>query len=139
MPQRKQEKCEFGEIALIQYLEQVKLHQNRFALRSNEGETAMPEIKRSDLRYPYNWTASVGDNPKLIADDKNHLSRKEGYEMLLYLNSLQGGRGEDLSVHMRQIVEWMLKEHFDSTAPSRETVTQWVAANYERLSPHYPG
>ncbi|MDO0857501.1 MULTISPECIES: hypothetical protein [Xanthomonas] len=98
----------------------------------------MPKISRSDLHYEYSWKVSEGDNPRLISDDAHHLSRNEGYEMLLYLNTLTGVNGADLSVKTRQIVEWMLKEHYKSTAPSRETVTTWVAANFERLKSQYP-
>lgn len=99
----------------------------------------MPKISRSDLRYQYKWTVTNGDDAKLIAADRHHLSRNEGYEMLVFLNGLKGQDGADLSVRTRQIVEWMLKDHYDSTAPSRETVAQWVGANFARLSPEYPG
>lgn len=99
----------------------------------------MPKMTQKDLRYTYSWTVTDGDNAKLIANDRHHLSRKEGYEMLLYLNSLAGTDNADLSIRTRQIVEWMLKEHYDSTAPSRETVTQWVVANFARLSQNFPG
>jgi hypothetical protein len=98
----------------------------------------MPKMTKNDLRYQYKWTVTDGDNPKLIADDRRHLSRNEGYEMLLYLNSLTGVNGADLPIRTRQIVEWTLKEHYDSTAPSRETVTDWVVANFDRLSQKYP-
>ncbi|MBV6748588.1 hypothetical protein FQK02_13870 [Xanthomonas vasicola] len=98
----------------------------------------MPKISRSDLHYEYSWRVSEGDNPRLISDDAHHLSRNEGYEMLLYLNTLTGANGADLTVKTRQIVEWMLKEHYKSTAPSRETVTTWVASNFERLKSQYP-
>ncbi len=99
----------------------------------------MPALKSSDLRYSYSWKVSEGDNPKLIAQDAHHLSRNEGYEMLLYLNSLTGSNGSDLPVRSRLIVEWMLKEHFKSTAPGRATVTQWVVENWDRLASKYPG
>jgi hypothetical protein len=98
----------------------------------------MPQMTQRDLRYTYNWTVSPGDNAKLIGTDRQHLSRKEGYEMLVFLNGLKGANGADLTVRTRQIVEWMLKEHYSSTAPSRETVGQWVAANFKRLAPGYP-
>jgi len=94
----------------------------------------MPKMNRSDLHYDYKWTVSETDNPKLIAKDAHHLSRNEGYEMLHYLNSLQGKDGADLPVRSRQIV----KEHFRSTAPSQGTVTQWVTQNWARLVPDYP-
>lgn len=98
----------------------------------------MPSLTRDDLNYQYSWKVTQGDNPKLIADDANHLSRKEGYEMLFYLNSLTGKNKADLSKKTRLIVEWMLKEHFNSTAPGRQTVTNWVAENFSKLSPNYP-
>lgn len=98
----------------------------------------MPQLTKDDLNYTYSWKVTSGDNPKLIKDDANHLSRKEGYEMLLYLNGLTGTNGADLSKKTRLIVEWMLKEHYNSTSPSRETVTSWVVNNFEKLSPSYP-
>jgi hypothetical protein len=98
----------------------------------------MPQLTKADLFYKYSWTVTAGDNPKKISDDANHLSRNEGYEMLLYLNSLTGENNADLSKKTRLTVEWMLKEHYKSTAPSRETVTGWVATNYSTLSVHYP-
>jgi hypothetical protein len=98
----------------------------------------MPSITKSDLHYTYKWTVTEHDNPKLIRDDGRHLSRNEGYEMLLYLNHLTGDGGTDLSVHSRQIVEWMLKAHYHSTAPSSETVTTWVVKNWDRLVRLYP-
>lgn len=98
----------------------------------------MPSMKRRDLNYTYKWTVTEHDNPKLIRNDASHLSRNEGYEMLLYLNHLTGDGGTDLSIHSRQIVEWMLKTQYDSTAPSSETVTAWVIANWHRLVKLYP-
>ncbi|MGM4839036.1 hypothetical protein NBA59_23325, partial [Salmonella sp. NW1263] len=48
----------------------------------------MSKIAKSDLRYEYSWKATAGDNPHLIHNDARHLSRKEGYEMLDFLNHL---------------------------------------------------
>lgn len=98
----------------------------------------MPQMKRSDLHYEYRWTVSENDNPKLIKIDARHLSRNEGYEMLHFLNTLTGKDGTDLPIRSRQIVEWMLKEHFSSTAPGNVTVTNWVIQNWERLVKSYP-
>ena len=98
----------------------------------------MPQMRRSDLHYQYKWTVTEGDDPRLISQDARHLSRNEGYEMLHYLNTLTGENGSDLSVRSRQIVEWMLKEHFNATAPSSQTVTTWVVNNWNRLTPSYP-
>lgn len=105
-------------------------------------EFAMPLLQASELRYDYEWKASSGDNPKLIEDDAHHLSRKEGYEMLRYLNGLSlsddgqtivYGKGRDITTEFRLYVEWMLKEHYKSTAPGRGTVTKWVNENWRPL------
>ncbi|NWA24072.1 hypothetical protein HX866_04135 [Pseudomonas gingeri] len=98
----------------------------------------MPALTRADLNYEYEWTATKGDDPKKTAGDSHHLSRKEGYEMLPYLNSLTGEGGADLSKKTRLIVEWMLHEHYESTAPSRATVTAWVSKNFSKLKDGYP-
>ena len=39
----------------------------------------MPQMSHEDLRYEYKWTVTNGDNAKLIANDRHHLSRNEGY------------------------------------------------------------
>lgn len=99
----------------------------------------MAKLLKGDLRYEYSWKATEGDNPHLIHDDAKHLSRKEGYEMLSYLNNLglssdkKGvayGEGQDLTKETRLYAEWMLKEHFKSTAPGRGKVTEWLNANW---------
>lgn len=102
----------------------------------------MPKLLESDLRYDYSWKATKGDNPHLIHEDAKHLSRKEGYEMLSYLNNLGlspdktkvvYGEGTDLTKDARLYAEWMLKEHFESTAPGRGKVTEWLNANWREL------
>jgi len=102
----------------------------------------MPKLLKSDLRYEYSWKATEGDNPHLIHEDAKHLSRKEGYEMLTFLNNLglssdkmkvEYGEGSDLSKENRLYVEWMLKEHFKSTSPGRGKVTEWLNANWREL------
>lgn len=103
----------------------------------------MAKLLESDLRYDYSWKTTKGDNPHLIHEDAKHLSRKEGYEMLSYLNNLGlsadkmkvlYGEGDDLSKDNRLYVEWMLKEHFKSTAPGRGKVTEWINENWRPLN-----
>lgn len=106
----------------------------------------MPLLEKSDLRYDYSWKVSAEDNPKLIHEDAKHLSRKEGYEMLTFLNGISFSedkksvvyrKGADMAVNERLYVEWMLKEHLESTAPGRETVTAWVNENWRSLAPKF--
>lgn len=102
----------------------------------------MAEMTREDMQYEYEWKASSGDNPRLIHEDARHLSRKEGYEMLRFLNKLGMSKdktefvydgGGDLKVEARQRIEWMVKEHFKSTAPGRGTVLKWINDNWSAL------
>lgn len=106
----------------------------------------MPKLTRGDLRYDYSWKTTQGDNPDLIHEDAKHLSRNEGYEMLSYLNHLGMsadrkqfvyGSGLDLEKNDRLYVEWMLKEHFQSTAPGRGKVTDWVNSNWQKLKTRF--
>jgi hypothetical protein len=103
----------------------------------------MPQLTRDDLQNTdYKWTTTEGDNPHLIHADAKHLSRKEGYEMLSYLNNLGWsadkttlvyGTGADMTKRDRLCVEWMLKDHFQSTSPGRGKVTEWVNNHWEEL------
>ncbi|MFH6566276.1 hypothetical protein [Pseudomonas kulmbachensis] len=102
----------------------------------------MPKITKSDLRYGYSLKAAAGDNPHLIHNDARHLSRKEGYEMLDFLNHLGWGDDnktvvyndrKDMSQELRLYVEWMLKEKFESTAPGRPKVVHWINDNWQSL------
>ena len=102
----------------------------------------MPELTREDLQFAYEWKASNGDDPKLIHEDARHLSRKEGYEMIRFLNKIGMssdktefvyGGGQDLKVEARLRIEWMIKKHFSSTSPGRGTVLQWINENWNSL------
>lgn len=99
----------------------------------------MPEIKKSNLNYDdYSWTAVTGDDPTKTSEDADRFSRKEGYEVLTLLNSLKGKDKADLSVHTRQICEWMIHEHLPSNVQGRSKVRAWIAQNYPVLSKDYP-
>lgn len=103
----------------------------------------MALLAKADLHYDYDWKASNVDNPKLIHEDGHHLSRKEGYEMIRFLNNLgidaDGtafvyGGGNDISKDARLRIEWMLKEHLKSTSPGRGTVLKWINDNWDKLA-----
>lgn len=99
----------------------------------------MPELKKSDLKYTdYSWTAVPGDDPKKTKEDADRFSRKEGYEVLKLVNSINGAGGADLSIHTRQIIEWMIHEKLPSNIQGRGSVKAWVAKNFADLKPDYP-
>ncbi|WP_439868386.1 hypothetical protein [Pseudomonas syringae] len=108
----------------------------------------MSKITEGDLRYEYSWKATAGDNPHLIHKDARHLSRKEGYEMLEFLNhvgwtsdgkTVAYNEGKDMSAEDRLYVEWMLKEKFHSTAPGRPKVVDWINDNWVASKASFKG
>lgn len=99
----------------------------------------MAKITKGDLNYDdYSWEAVPGDDPKKVKEDADRFSRKEGYEVLTLLNSLQAKGGGELSIHTLQICEWMIHEHLPSDAQGRQKVKNWIGTNYPALSPDYP-
>lgn len=99
----------------------------------------MPKLTKADLYYTdYSWTAVPGDDPRKTKEDSDRLSRREGYEVLDYLNSLTGDKGVDLSKETRLAVEWMLHEKLPSDIQGRSKVTKWVVENFPILADEYP-
>ncbi|WP_447747756.1 hypothetical protein [Pseudomonas nicosulfuronedens] len=99
----------------------------------------MAKITQSDLKYSdYSWTAVPGDDPKKTKEDADRFSRKEGYEVLSLLNSLKTKEGNELSLHVLQVCEWMIHEHLPSNVQGRGKVTSWIGGNYPELSTKYP-
>lgn len=112
-------------------------------IRGYREQPAMTTLTRQDLQYDYVWTTSPGDNPKLIHEDGHHLSRKEGYEMIRFLNNLgmasDGtefvyGSGNDLTKEARLRVEKMLKVDLKSTSPGRGTVLKWINEKWNTIA-----
>jgi hypothetical protein len=55
-------------------------------------------LTRKDLverdKYSYQWSASFGDNPEIIGPaDSDRVSRKEGYEVLDFINAFAKKHG----------------------------------------------
>lgn len=99
----------------------------------------MPKLTKGDLIYDdYSWKAVPGDDPKKTKEDADRFSRKEGYEVLLLLNSLTGPGGADLSIRTRQIAEWMIHENMPSTTQGRRKVTSWIAENFPTMKADAP-
>lgn len=99
----------------------------------------MAKITSGDLKYSdYSWKAVPGDDPWKTKEDADRFSRKEGYEVLTLLNSLRTKEGDELSLRVLQICEWMIHEHLPSNVQGRQNVKSWIGQNYPALSPKYP-
>jgi len=99
----------------------------------------MPQLTKGDLYYTdYSWTAVPGDDPTKIKADSDRLSRKEGYEVLAYLNSWTGQDKADLPKATRLILEWIVHEKLPSDIQGRKKVTAWIVENYLTLKTSYP-
>ena len=99
----------------------------------------MPQLTKADLHYTdYSWTAVPGDDPTKVKADADRLSRKEGYEVLTYLNSFVGPEKADLSKATRLIIEWIVHEKLPSNVQGRTKVTAGIIENFSTLKPSYP-
>jgi len=99
----------------------------------------MPKLTKNDLYYTdYSWTAVPGDDPTKVRADSDRLSRKEGYEVLDYLNSFTGPEKADLSKATRLILEWMVHEKLPSDIQGRSKINAWVVENFATLKASYP-
>ncbi|WP_454909488.1 hypothetical protein [Variovorax gossypii] len=99
----------------------------------------MPQLAKADLHYTdYSWTVVPGDDPTKVKADADRLSRKEGYEVLAYLNSFVGPEKADLSKATRLIIEWIVHEKLPSDVQGRTKVTAWIVENFPTLRPSYP-
>ena len=50
-------------------------------------ETTKTELTKREA-FPYNWTASPGDNARIIGlPDSERVSKTEGYEVLAFINA----------------------------------------------------
>lgn len=94
---------------------------NEMALYSREEMT-----KRG--KYDYSWTASVGDNPKIIGKpDSSRVSKKEGYEVLDLINTLAAKWKFEKSASARQLEDMIHK----CDKIMRDEVIAWIDTNWD--------
>jgi hypothetical protein len=94
----------------------------------------MALYQKSDMFYKdYTWTASPGDNPHVTGKpDRDKLSKKEGYEVLDFINNFlttyslkQKSSGEK--------IERMLRHKDISSTHSREKIQEWIVKNWKSI------
>jgi len=89
----------------------------------------MVNFKKSDLKYEYEWKASQGDNEKITGfPDNILLSRKEGYEVLPFINRYMASiKWENLSSFQK--IEKLIQTDLPGTIRSHKKVAEWLTAN----------
>lgn len=92
----------------------------------------MAIISRSDLYYKdYSWTTIYGDNPKITGQpDSTLLNRKEGYEILYFINKL--AEIHDLKKLQSAIkIEKMIRNELPENVRSQENIRKWILENWK--------
>lgn len=89
-------------------------------------------ISKSDLHYKdYVWTAYKGDDPKICGEpDSSLLSRKEGYEILYFINKLCDIYNLK-NVTSATKIERMIREKLPSDTRSQEKIKMWIKKNWD--------
>lgn len=92
----------------------------------------MALLTKKDLedrgKYSYTWKATPGDNPHIIGKpDSSRLSRKEGYEVLNFINHL----ADKLGVYRRDLGFKLEDMIHANTLEMREDVTYWIQNNWD--------
>lgn len=91
----------------------------------------MALITKSDLIYQdYSWTAIPGDNPRVSGvPDSTLLSRKEGYEILYFINKFSDIH--DFKQKASAIkLEKMIRNEVPSNLHSQKNIKDWIEKNW---------
>ncbi len=93
----------------------------------------MALITKSDLHYKdYSWTAVKGDDPRVSGEpDSTLLSRKEGYEILYFINKfseMHGFKNKNSAIK----VEKMIRNEVPSDKRSQSNIKIWIEQNWDK-------
>jgi hypothetical protein len=91
----------------------------------------MALITKSDLFYSdYSWTVISGDSPKVTGEpDNTLLNRKEGYEIIYFINKLSEIFGFKQKVFAIKI-EKMIRNEVPDNLHSQRNIKEWISKNW---------
>ena len=91
----------------------------------------MALIEKADLYYEdYSWTAYRNDDPKVTGNpDSTLLNRKEGYEILYFINKLAEIHGLNQKSSAEKI-EKMIREKVPTNLRSKENIKAWIEKHW---------
>lgn len=83
----------------------------------------------------YVWTTRYNhDDPKVTGDpDSSLLARKEGWEMLYFINKCASKWGWPENISAMQRLERIIREKVPSTMRTQVDVYLWIQANYPEI------
>lgn len=92
-------------------------------------------FSKNDLFYKdYIWTTNYSnDDPKITGEpDKTLFARKEGWEMLYFVNKLaeKWNWSVPVSVLSYQKIERAIREYVPGDVRSQENIRSWLELNY---------
>ncbi len=93
----------------------------------------MSLINKSELKYKdYTWTIYSNDNPKIYGNpDSTLLNRKEGYEILYFINKLS--EIHNFKVKSSAIkIENMIRKEVPTNLHSQENIKVWIETNWRK-------
>ncbi|MDQ2178856.1 hypothetical protein [Marinifilum sp. D714] len=91
----------------------------------------MALISKSDLVYTdYSWTVYRDDNPKITGNpDNTLLNRKEGYEVLYFINKFADIYSLKNKSSANKI-EKMIREDVPTSIRSQDKIKDWIKNNW---------
>jgi hypothetical protein len=92
----------------------------------------MALITKSDLHYnDYSWSTYSNDDPKITGKpDSTLLNRKEGYEILYFINEFS--EIHELKVKsLATKIEKIIRNEVPSSLHSQENIKEWIEINWE--------
>lgn len=93
-------------------------------------------FKRSDLIYnDYVWTHVAGDDPRVSGPpDNTMLNRKEGYEVLYFINKCaELWNWSSMDVISRQRLEKAIRNKVPPNIRTQQGIKEWVEANFQNF------
>ena len=92
----------------------------------------MALILKSDLQHQYSWTAIPGDDPRVSGEpDSTLLNRKEGYEILYFINKFAEINGFKQKASGLK-VEKMIQQHVPKDIHSQKNIKEWLEKNWNK-------
>ncbi|RKR05794.1 hypothetical protein C8C83_5145 [Flavobacterium sp. 90] len=90
-------------------------------------------IAKADLHYKdYSWTVLAGDDPRISGEpDSTLLNRKEGYEILYFINKFSE-QNNFKQKNSALKVEKMIREEVPNEKRSQENIKTWIEQNWNK-------
>ena len=93
----------------------------------------MALLTRHDLQYEYSWTALGDDDPRITGvPDSTLLNRREGYEVLAFINRLAtASNWTDKAYGLK--VEGLIRHGIPAHLRSHAHVWKWLIKNWSHF------